>query len=176
MLFCSPRFDVPLFPLLIRSKRDYDAFHAEIGDCAPGRCTLMKCTVGPLLKEESVTFKIRSRLFTETQIKAYKDKVKVSSKLVTRITRLPYLADPSKVEYKVRRTRRYFVVGARIIIGFVPPQTHQVTTEVFPSEMAEGSIPWWVWLLAALFGLLLLALIIFCLYKVSINIEKRIPF
>ena len=46
-------------------------------------------------------------------------------------------------------------------------QTHQVTTEVFPSEMSDGTIPWWVWLLAAIFGLLLLALIIFCLYKVQ---------
>lgn len=48
-------------------------------------------------------------------------------------------------------------------------QTHQVTTEVFPSEMSDGTIPWWVWLLAAIFGLLLLALIIFCLYKVQIQ-------
>jgi len=43
---------------------------------------------------------------------------------------------------------------------------HQVTTEVFPSEMGEAPIPWWVWLLAALGGLLLLALICYCLYKV----------
>jgi hypothetical protein len=28
----------------------------------------MSCTVGPLLKDESVVFKIRSRLFTQTQI------------------------------------------------------------------------------------------------------------
>jgi hypothetical protein len=26
------------------------------------------CTVGPLLKDESVVFKVRSRLFTQTQI------------------------------------------------------------------------------------------------------------
>jgi hypothetical protein len=42
-----------------------------------------------------------------------------------------------------------------------------VTTEVFPSEMGDGIIPWWVWLLAALGGLLLLALICFVLYKVN---------
>jgi RsiW-degrading membrane proteinase PrsW (M82 family) len=42
-----------------------------------------------------------------------------------------------------------------------------VTTEVFPSEMGEAPIPWWVWVLAALGGLLLLALISYCLYKVS---------
>ena len=47
-------------------------------------------------------------------------------------------------------------------------QTQQITTEVFPSEMGEGEIPWWVWLLAAILGLLLLAIITYCLYKVSI--------
>ncbi len=47
-------------------------------------------------------------------------------------------------------------------------QSHQVTTEVFPSEMGEGEVPWWVWLLAAIIALLLLLLIIFCLYKVWI--------
>ena len=51
-------------------------------------------------------------------------------------------------------------------------QTQQVTTEVFPSEMGEGEIPWWVWLLAALLGLLLLAIITLCLYKVSTTLES----
>ena len=50
-------------------KRQYDDFKEEIDDCLPGRCTLMHCTVGPLAKGDSVIFKIRSRLMTETQIK-----------------------------------------------------------------------------------------------------------
>ena len=29
----------------------------------------MRCTVGPIARDDIVTFKIRSRLFTETQIK-----------------------------------------------------------------------------------------------------------
>ena len=29
----------------------------------------MRCTVGPMARDDIVTFKIRSRLFTETQIK-----------------------------------------------------------------------------------------------------------
>ena len=55
-------------------------------------------------------------------------------------------------------------------------QTQQVTTEVFPSEMGEGEIPWWVWLLAALLGLLLLAIITLCLYKVSTTLESEQDF
>ena len=48
-------------------------------------------------------------------------------------------------------------------------QTHSVTTTVIPSEPGEAGIPWWVWLLAALGGILLLSLITYCLYKVKIN-------
>ena len=75
----------------------------------------------------------------------YGQSVQISSKLVTRITQLPFMANPETIAY----------------------QTQQVTTEVFPCEMGEGEIPWWVWLLAALLGLLLLAIITLCLYKVT---------
>ena len=51
-----------------RVKRQYDGFQREIGDCNEDRCTLVRCTIGNLVKGELVTFKIRSRLFTETQI------------------------------------------------------------------------------------------------------------
>lgn len=109
-----------------RVKREYSesAFQDEINDCVRGRCTLMKCSVGPLLKDESVIFRIRSRLVTETQIKVsaevskplkgkfcsfpyhdfsqnYADKVQISSKLVARITRLPYQSPTERVSYEV---------------------------------------------------------------------------
>ena len=44
-------------------------FQAELDSCDPRTCTVIKCTVGPLEKDESVLFKVRSRLFTETQVK-----------------------------------------------------------------------------------------------------------
>lgn len=126
------------------------AFKQEL-NCDPGTCTMMRCTVGPLSKDERVIFRVRSRLFTQTQIQSYARSVQISSKLVARITKLPYLADPMSISY----------------------QTQQVTTEVFPSEMGEGTISWWVWLLATLGGLLLLALICFCLYKCGFFKRKR---
>ena len=43
-----------------------------------------------------------------------------------------------------------------------------VTTTVIPSEPGEAGIPWWVWILAALGGILVLAVITYCLYKVTI--------
>ena len=44
-------------------------FQTELENCDPGKCTMLKCTIGPLEKGKSVVFKVRSRLFTETQIK-----------------------------------------------------------------------------------------------------------
>lgn len=134
-----------------RRKRATIDFESEMDSCQQGECTLIQCKVGPLSKDEVLTFKIRSRLFTETQIKKFQKRVDISSKMITRITRLPYQADPRSVD----------------------PQVGRVTTEVFPSDMGEASIPWWVWLLAALGGLLLLALIVYCLYKCGFFKRKR---
>ena len=69
----------------------------------------------------------------------------ISSKLVTRITRLPYLTDPSNAEI----------------------QMIDVTTQVYPSNMGEAPVPWWVLLLAVLGGLLLLGVFVYGLYKVG---------
>ena len=43
-----------------------------------------------------------------------------------------------------------------------------VTTTVIPSEPGEAGIPWWVWILAALGGILVLSVITYCLYKVTV--------
>lgn len=136
-----------------RSKRQLPyggAFDGEL-NCDPSSCTMIQCKIGPLEKNKGVIFRVRSRLFTQTLIEKYAQSVQISSKLVARITQLPFMADPMTISY----------------------QTQQVTTEVFPSEMGEGEIPWWVWLLAALLGLLLLSLIVLGLYKCGFFKRKR---
>jgi len=134
-----------------RPKRSLAEFQSELESCGSSRCTIIKCTIGPLEKDESVLFKVRSRLFTETQVKNYAEKVKISSKLVTRVTKLPFLVDEKHLAF----------------------QSHAVTTTVIPSEPGEAGIPWWVWLLAALGGILLLALITYCLYKCGFFKRRR---
>jgi hypothetical protein len=119
--------------------------------CDPESCTMIRCTVGPLGVNDGVVFKVRSRLFKQTQVEKYSKSVQIASKLVTRITKLPYMANPMSVSY----------------------QTYKVKTEVFPSEMGEESIPWWVWLVAALLGLLLLTIIVICLKKCGFFKRKR---
>ncbi len=53
---------------LHRVRRSYDNFNKEIAACHKSHCTLMRCTVGPLNKNDNIIFKIRSRLFTKTQV------------------------------------------------------------------------------------------------------------
>ena len=125
-------------------------FESELASCG-SRCTVIKCTIGPLQKDESVLFKIRSRLFTETQVKNYAEKVKISSKLVTRVTRLPFL----------------------VPVEHLAIQSHSVTTTVIPSEPEELGIPWQVCFLAAIGGCLLLALITYCLYMCGFFKRRR---
>eukprot|EP00096_Caligus_rogercresseyi_P015942 TRINITY_DN844_c0_g1_i1.p1 TRINITY_DN844_c0_g1~~TRINITY_DN844_c0_g1_i1.p1 ORF type:complete len:1372 (-),score=393.45 TRINITY_DN844_c0_g1_i1:381-4496(-) len=118
---------------------------SELSECTPERCTLIACRLGPLEKEESVIFKIRSRLFTQSHIEDYQKKVAVSSKIIAKISKLPY-SKPLEEPH------------TEIVSDFV-------TTEVFPTQLGSETVAWWIWLLAAIFGLLLLLLICYCLYR-----------
>ena len=150
--------------IVYRPKRSLAEFQAELDSCSPGSCTVIKCTVGPLEKDESVLFKVRSRLFTETQVQNPAEKVKISSKLITRVTKLQFLVD-----------ERHLAL-----------QTHTVTTTVIPTGYAPGhgkprsrkaaeiGIPWLVWPLAALAGLLVLSVITYCLYKCGFFKRRRL--
>jgi hypothetical protein len=55
--------------IFIRTRRASKDFEQEIQCPIPG-CTKIKCTVGPLKKDDNIVLKVRSRLFTQTLIKA----------------------------------------------------------------------------------------------------------
>ena len=81
------------------------------------------------------------------------------------MTKLPFLVDERHLAFQVF-TNHLFKVFANFDFFF---KTHVVTTTVIPSEPGEAGIPWWVWILAALGGILVLAAITYCLYKVAIT-------
>ena len=54
---------------------------------------------------------------------------------------------------------------------FLMVQSQSVTTTVIPSEPGEAGTPWWVWLLAILLGLIVLAAIAYCMYKVNFTFQ-----
>ena len=74
------------------------------------------------------------------------DNVNISSKLLTRVTQLPYNVNPSYLRYKTNEI---------------------VTTVVEESDLTTpGRVRWWIYVLAILAGILLLLLLIYALYKV----------
>ncbi|CAB4057680.1 ITGA8 [Lepeophtheirus salmonis] len=86
-------------PYRVRRSLSKEAFVEEIEQCNSRKCTLIQCRVGPLKKGESVVFRIRSRLFTQSHIEDYRKKVSVSSKILARITKLPYQVNMDKDQY-----------------------------------------------------------------------------
>ncbi|GFS58279.1 integrin alpha-PS2 [Trichonephila inaurata madagascariensis] len=129
-----------------------DTFQEELS-CGPTLCTKIRCTISNLEKGDQVIFSIRSRLWRETYNEFGLSEVKTSSKLVTRITQLPYGVDPSYLPYKV------YVVSTKVSLLDV--------------ALAPYMIPWWIIILAICCGLLLLALLALLLWKLGFFKRKR---
>ncbi len=54
---------------MFRKKRDVTEFHSALAECEPDKCTIIKCTMGPMEKDEQLLLKVKSRIFTETLVK-----------------------------------------------------------------------------------------------------------
>lgn len=91
-----------------RRKRDVETEFLSELNCGQTKCTFISCVIGPLEKKGFTLIKIRSRLWVRTLDKIKRNDVEISSKLVTKVTKLPYGVNP---EY----------------LGF---KTHHVTTQV----------------------------------------------
>ena len=77
-------------------------------NCGLTQCSFISCTIGPLAKKEFTLFKVKSRLWVRTLNEIQRKDIEISSKLVSRVTKLPYGVNPSYLGY----------------------QTHVVTTQV----------------------------------------------
>ena len=77
-------------------------------NCGLTQCTFISCVIGPLKKREFTLFKVKSRLWVRTLNEIQRNDIEISSKLVSRVTKLPYGVNPSYLGY----------------------QTHVVTTQV----------------------------------------------
>ena len=86
---------------LTRTSRDLDAQFLSELDCGPTKCSFISCVVGPLDKKGFTLIKLRSRLWVRTLDKVPRNDVEISSKLVTRVTKLPYGVNPEYLGYKV---------------------------------------------------------------------------
>ena len=84
-----------------------NAFLSEL-NCGLTQCTFISCVIGPLKKREFTLFKVKSRLWVRTLNEIQRNDIDISSKLVARVTKLPYGVNPAYLGY----------------------QTHVVTTQV----------------------------------------------
>ncbi|CAD5219487.1 unnamed protein product [Bursaphelenchus xylophilus] len=113
-------------------------------NCASLNCTQISCDIGELAADEYVLIEVFSRLWLNSLIDSDSHEAEVSSLAFAQITSLPYAP-----KYQP------------------PPQVIAVTTNVNPidPESIGWGLPWWLWLLAILIGLLLLLLIIYCCWR-----------
>ncbi|XP_043190160.1 integrin alpha-PS2-like isoform X1 [Amphibalanus amphitrite] len=144
-------------PPLRRPKRSSEAdFQAALG-CGPTVCTQIFCEIGPLADKQNVIIRVRTRVWVDTIKDEMKDReareFTVSSKMVARVTALPYKVDPSYMNHTV----------------------HAVTTRVETDDDRSAPVPWWVIVLASCGGVLILLILVLILYKLGFFKRRRRP-
>lgn len=140
----------------VRVHRDIrdDELEAELGCGELPRCAVFRCPMaGPLSAGDRAVVTAESRLWQRTAAAMGQERLRVSSKLVARVTSLQYGLAPDNV----------------------PLTLHFVSTEVVVEGTGmQGRGPaWWIILLAVLGGLLLLGLLALLLWKLGFFKRKR---
>ncbi|XP_071350483.1 integrin alpha-5-like isoform X2 [Trachinotus anak] len=120
---------------------------AEHGNltCSTVECWLLQCNVGLLERGDSVILTVRSRIWAETFIEAYKQYV-LECSVQYQVDRMPYSIPP-----------KFKPLGSKKV----------VTAVMWNKPDSLFSVPVWIIILAILAGLLLLALLIYLLYKMG---------
>uniref|UniRef100_A0A667WGY5 Integrin subunit alpha 5 n=1 Tax=Myripristis murdjan TaxID=586833 RepID=A0A667WGY5_9TELE len=121
---------------------------AEQGNlsCATVECWQLQCSVGLLERGASVILTVRSRLWAETFIERPYRQFVLECSVQYRVDRMPYSITPK----------------------FKPSGSKKVVTAVVWNKPdSQFSVPVWIIILAILAGLLLLALLIYLLYKIG---------
>ncbi|KAK3752407.1 hypothetical protein QZH41_008611 [Actinostola sp. cb2023] len=118
---------------------------ATVLNCRTTRCKSFKCRFGLLLPGEKAEVTIRSRLWQSTLIKKNPGEVDIQTVAIIKIPDKRY-TQPNSANDKVT-----------ITVTAKPPGT---------SAHQKEKLAWWVYMLAALGGVLLLAISAFILYKV----------
>lgn len=117
-------------------------------------CWILQCNVGLLEKGTTAILKVRSRVWAETFVeRAYKQYV-LECQASYSVRKMPYTIPP-----------KHFPSGRKKV----------VTPVVWNKPDVENSVPLWIIILAILAGLLLLALLIYVLYKLGF-FKRSVPY
>ncbi|XP_003963564.2 integrin alpha-5 [Takifugu rubripes] len=122
--------------------------------CSNSDCWTLRCNVGLLERGTTAILKVRSRVWAETFVeRAYKQYV-LECLAGYSVRKMPYLILP-----------KYYPSGEEKV----------VTPLLWNKPDLENSVPLWIIILAILAGLLLLALLIYVLYKIGF-FKRSVPY
>uniref|UniRef100_A0A673WD82 Integrin, alpha 5 (fibronectin receptor, alpha polypeptide) n=1 Tax=Salmo trutta TaxID=8032 RepID=A0A673WD82_SALTR len=134
-------------------QRDQLAEHTNLS-CSNVECWTLQCDVGLLEKGTSAILKLRSGIWAETFIeRAYKGYV-LECLARFSVVKMPYVILPKEVPSGSKKV---------------------VTPLVWNKQDSQYSVPLWIIILAILAGLLLLALLIYVLYKLGF-FKRSLPY
>ncbi|XP_042555010.1 integrin alpha-5 [Dipodomys spectabilis] len=127
---------------------------AKVLKCPEAECLRLRCELGPLHRQESRTLQLHFRIWAKTILQREHQPLSLQCEAVYEAMKMPY----------------------RILPQQLPQKRLQVATAVQWSK-AEGSngVPLWIIILAILFGLLLLGLLIYILYKLGF-FKRSLPY
>ncbi|XP_026187181.1 integrin alpha-5 [Mastacembelus armatus] len=137
-----------------RDVHRYQLAHLTNLSCSNAECWTVQCTVGLLEKGTTAILKVRSRIWAETFTeRTYKQYV-LECLARYSVKKMPYAIPPKHA-----------------------PSGHKkvVTPVVWNKPDIENSVPLWIIILAILAGLLLLALLIYVLYKFGF-FKRSLPY
>ncbi|XP_025263370.1 integrin alpha-PS2 isoform X2 [Camponotus floridanus] len=127
-------------------ENDPESQDEPVQPCEAAKCVMLRCVLGPLKKDQEVWIGARYRVNARTLKEvAFKEKVRVSTKLVARVTKQPFIGTPAEQVIK----------------------SDEVITNIEPSAppSAPDIIPVWVVVLSACAGMIILLLLIYLLHK-----------
>uniref|UniRef100_A0A672N7U1 Uncharacterized protein n=1 Tax=Sinocyclocheilus grahami TaxID=75366 RepID=A0A672N7U1_SINGR len=133
----------------------YNGLCVSTQDCGNTECQEIKCWVGRLEKGQSAILFIYSRLAVSTFLKA----------------------ESQNKSYNVRSTASFSVIEMpyKNLFSELPTSTTSASLKVIWNSENPQPVPGWVVALAVLAGLLLLALLIFVMYKMGFFKRVRPP-
>uniref|UniRef100_A0A2I2YD42 Integrin alpha-5 n=1 Tax=Gorilla gorilla gorilla TaxID=9595 RepID=A0A2I2YD42_GORGO len=126
----------------------------QILKCPEAECFRLRCELGPLHQQESQSLQLHFRVWAKTFLQREHQPFSLQCEAVYKALKMPY----------------------RILPRQLPQKERQVATAVQWTK-AEGSygVPLWIIILAILFGLLLLGLLIYILYKLGF-FKRSLPY